>query len=82
MFPAALVLAIAVIVTRLWMLARRDGLSFAERFPPISDDEFVARCTPGTSREVALKVRRMVAEFSGIEYERVHPSLDFIWDLE
>jgi hypothetical protein len=27
----------------------------AEKFPPISDEAFLARCSPGTSREVALK---------------------------
>lgn len=52
-----------------------------DRFPPISDDEFVARCTPGTDPEIALKVRRMVAEYFGADYARVHPSTRFIEDL-
>ena len=52
-----------------------------ENFPPISDAEFVARCRPGTDPEVALKVRRIVAEHFGIPYERVHPSMSFIEDL-
>jgi hypothetical protein len=30
---------------------------FERRFPPISDAEFVARCTPGTDPAVALMVR-------------------------
>lgn len=54
---------------------------FEDRFPPISDDEFVARCTPGTSRHVALTVRRIVAAHLAVEYERVHPSLLFIEDV-
>jgi hypothetical protein len=54
---------------------------FESRFPPISDDEFVARCTPGTSRHVALTVRRIVATHLAVQYERVHPSMRWIEDL-
>jgi hypothetical protein len=54
---------------------------FARRFPPISDAEFVARCRPGTNPEVALKVRRIVADRLGVEYERIHPSTSFVDDL-
>jgi hypothetical protein len=54
---------------------------FEKRFPPISDDEFMQQCPPGTSRAVALKVRRIVAEQLGIEYERIHPSAHFVDDL-
>ena len=55
--------------------------AFEERFPPNSDAEFLARCRPGADPAVALKVRRMVAEYFAIEYERVHPSMTFIEDL-
>jgi hypothetical protein len=63
-------------------LAQRARDNFEESFPPISDAEFLALCSPGTSPEVALKVRRMVAEYFGIEYERVHPSTRFVQDLD
>ncbi len=66
------------------VLTMRDHAAFAafkERFPPISDAEFLARCRPGVNREVALKVRRIVAEYFAIEYERVHPSMTFIEDI-
>jgi hypothetical protein len=59
----------------------RKRAKFAERFPPISDAEFVERCPPGTSPKVALKVRRMVANQLGIEYERIYPSSSFVDDL-
>ena len=73
----AFVLAAAVvIVLGVWSQA-----AFEERFPPISDEEFMARCKPGTDPTVALKVRRMVAEYFGVEYERVHPSTSFVRDL-
>jgi hypothetical protein len=50
-------------------------------FPPISDAEFMARCRPGTSPEVALKVRRIVADALAVEYDRVHPSTNFVEDI-
>ena len=62
-------------------VAKLDRAAFEERFPPITDAEFLARCPPGTNPEVALKVRRMVADYFAIEYERVHPSARFIEDL-
>jgi hypothetical protein len=52
-----------------------------ENFPPITDEEFLARCKPGTNPEIALKVRKIVANQMGVEYERVHPSTRFIGDL-
>jgi len=48
---------------------------------PISDAEFLVRCSPGVDPRVALKVREIVAEHFGVEYERVHPSTRFIEDL-
>jgi hypothetical protein len=62
-------------------LAARDCADFEARFPPISDAEFLARCPPGTDPEVALKVRRIVADHFPVEYERVYPSTRFIEDL-
>lgn len=55
--------------------------SFLERFPPITDDEFVARCSPGTRRDVALGVRRTLAESLSVDYERIHPSARLGADL-
>lgn len=72
-------LAAAVIVCVL--LERRRVVAFEERFPPISDTEFLTRCKPGTNPEIALTVRRIVAEHFAIAYERVHPSMTFIEDI-
>lgn len=58
-----------------------DRAAFNERFPPISDEEFLSRCTSGTRPEVALKVRRIIADNLGVEYERIYPSTSFIDDL-
>ena len=59
----------------------QDQESFECRFPPISDEEFLARCGPGTDPEIALGVRRIVSEKLCIEYERIHPDASFIDDL-
>jgi hypothetical protein len=61
--------------------ARRQRAVFEDRFPPISESEFVARCSRGTTPEVALKVRRIVAEALGVDYERVYPSSRLVEDL-
>ena len=55
--------------------------SFEKRFPPISDAEFVARCTPGADPDIALRVRRIVVHRLGVEYERIYPSTRFVDDL-
>lgn len=63
------------------VLGVRSRAAFEEKFPPISDAEFLARCSPGVNPEVALKVRKIVAEHFGIAYDRVHPSMTFIEDI-
>jgi hypothetical protein len=60
---------------------RSPPISDDERFPPISDDEFVARCGPNTNREIALRVRRIVADQFGAEYDRISPETSFVDDL-
>ncbi|MFT5523538.1 MAG: hypothetical protein ACI9G1_005402 [Pirellulaceae bacterium] len=46
-------------------------------YPPISDEEFLARCSPGVNPKMALRVREIVAVQLGIDYERVCPELKF-----
>lgn len=72
-----LVLAVTVVIAG----ARQARASYEARCPPISDAEFVARCSPGTRPEVALKVRRIIATHLAVEYDRIHPSTRFIEDL-
>jgi len=52
-----------------------------ENFLPMSDAEFLARCPPGTSPEVALKVRRIVADTLAVKYDLVHPATRFVEDI-
>jgi hypothetical protein len=61
--------------------AVRDRTIFNERFPPISDAEFLARCRPGTRPDVALGVRRVLSDSLGVDYERIYPSSRLIEDL-
>lgn len=78
---AALLLLPLVVLLTFLADAKRDRRDFGRQFPPISDAEFLARCTPGTSADVALKVRRIVSEMLAVEYERIYPSTRFIDDL-
>ena len=79
-FIAAALAAILMLVA--FSLAMRDDCARVnEKWPSISDDEFVAKCKPGTSRDIALRVRRIVSEQLGVDYDRVHPNQDFVRDL-
>jgi hypothetical protein len=63
------------------LVDRRARKAFEKQFPPISDAEFLARCTPGVSPDVALKVRRIFAESLCVEYACIYPSSRLIEDL-
>jgi hypothetical protein len=78
---AILVCAVAVLTSLLVCVAVKTGDGFKDRFPPISDAEFLARCALGTRPEVALKVRKIVADHFAIEYEHVYPSMSFVEDI-
>lgn len=47
----------------------------------ISDEEFLAACSPGTRPEVALKVRAIISEQLAIPENEIHPSHRFVEDL-
>lgn len=78
LLTAVVVVLVVMIVI---VLEKRRIAKFNERFPPISDDEFIRRCTPGVNRSTALRVRRIISEQLGIEYERVYPEQKFVHDL-
>ena len=48
---------------------------FGDKWPPIDDDEFIRRCPPGVRRDVALRVRLIIAEQLGID-KNVHISVE------
>ena len=76
-----LVAAVFIIILILCLVAVKQQQEFNERFPPISDAEFVARCTPGSNPGIALRVRRIVADNLGVDYHRIYPSTRFVDDL-
>jgi hypothetical protein len=81
MTPILVSMAVLTAIFIVVMVSARNRAAFEERFPPISDAEFLARCSPGVNPEVALKIRRIVAGHFAIEYERVHPSMSFVEDI-
>ena len=58
-----------------------EEVRFEQRWPVLSDQEFLARCSPGVDPRVALGVRRIVAKQLGVAYERIHPDQSFVNDL-
>jgi hypothetical protein len=74
-------LAVPIILFLLSKLKMQEDRAFEDKFPPITDDEFLARCTPGTNPKIALRVRRIVSESLGVDYDRIHPSSSFVDDL-
>jgi hypothetical protein len=79
LFGVAVVIAVVCVCVA---AERHKQTAFRDRFPPISDAEFLARCRPGTDPVVALRVRQTVAESMGVEYGRIYPSSRLIKDLD
>lgn len=72
----------AIVIFSVVLVWRRSAtIPSIEKWPPISDDEFIRRCPPGVDRERALKVRRIISEQLGVDYDRVYPEQRFVEDL-
>ena len=76
-----ILVAACLIILLLLFCEREKRRSLELNFPPISDAEFLERCDPGTNPDIALRVRRIVSESLGVEYERIYPSSRFVEDL-
>ncbi len=79
MLPLALAVLAAIFIVL--MLRPWADVPSKEKWPPISEDEFIRRCSPGVDRERALKVRRIISEQLGVDYDRVYPEQRFVEDL-
>lgn len=77
LFTIACLLGITIYL----LVCLTDAIPDKRKWPPISDDEFMAKCSPGVSRDTALRVRKIVSEQLGVDYERVHPDQEFVRDL-
>ena len=53
-----------------------------EKYRPLTDDEFLARCKAGISPKTALKVRAILADVSGIPEAKIHPEHRLVDDLK
>jgi len=82
MMECASVLLVVILVAG-WILvvSIKAQNRFEKEHPPISEEEFVARCSAGTNPQVALKVRRIVSDNLGVAHDRIDPSMDFSEDL-
>ena len=72
-FIVAVVVAIAICMVG----EIRRAQKIRAKYPPISDEEFMAKLPPGTSRDIAMRVRSIVAEQMGVDRERIHPDTKF-----
>jgi hypothetical protein len=81
MIVVLLLVTLGIFVVFQVLIARRERQRSEKEFPPLSDAEFVARCTPGVDPDVALRVRRIVADSLGVSYEMLHPSTRFWEDI-
>ena len=80
--PILIVAAITMVFVLGFYFDRKRRIEFRKTFPPLTDDEFVQRCGPGTDPEVALKVRGIIATQLGIPPEEIYPDHRFIEDLK
>ena len=76
-------LIVVILCTIVAVLSRYRSASVPskDKWPPITEDEFIRRCSPGVDRECAFKVRRIISEQLGVDYDRVYPEQRFVEDL-
>jgi hypothetical protein len=75
---SVLVIVAIVIVVAIVCLVDRYRFRSPYTREAISEDEFMAKLPAGTSRDVALRVRAIISEQSGIDAELIHPDSTFI----
>ncbi|MEM1225170.1 MAG: hypothetical protein AAGJ40_05705 [Planctomycetota bacterium] len=73
---------IVVFFAAIWIWESKRQRDFMRKWSPISDNEFIAKCSTGTDRARALRVRRIIAEELDVPYEHIHPEQRFVEDLD
>ena len=81
MYPIIL-FGLGIVILFIVVLARHVVRVFRGKYPPLSDDEFLDRCKPGTNRDVALKVRAIIADQLAIPPNEIYPEHRFVEDLK
>jgi len=74
-------LIFVIVFVIVMLLTIREERKFNQKWPPIDDDEFLRRCPRGTDRDTALKVRAIISEQLGVDYDRIYPGQSFVQDL-
>lgn len=77
----------AIIFIAIMVLLVCCGMSSHDSVPmnrdidqPVSDEEFMAACSVKDS-EIALKVRQILSDCSGVDEENIHPNDRLIYEL-
>lgn len=55
--------------------------AFDQQWPPISDEEFLELCGPETDPRIALKVREIFSQISGVDEQQIYPDQRLMDDL-
>ena len=72
-----LVISVSLLFAVAWVCEQKKWAQFNERYPPMTDPEFIQRCSPGTDPEVAIKIRHILSDSLGIPVERIYPDQNF-----
>lgn len=70
---------LSFLIAYLWLASKH--VPCQKKWPPISEEEFLRRCSPGVNPQRALKVRRIISQQLGIDYDRIYPEQRFVEDL-
>lgn len=84
MTPILLLIAAGAVITfMVCVCCSRQPIpvAVATSRPPLTDEQFLARCRPGTRPEVALKVRKIISEQLFIPVEQIYPEDRIVEDL-
>lgn len=78
---AIFICIVAVVSLVALFFHHRQQLERAAEFPPISDEEYLRRCGPDVRPEVALGVRRVLADALGLDEATIYPEHRLVEDL-
>lgn len=62
-------------------LCRDDRAIAYWKRPPITDDQFIRLLSPGVDPVIALKVREIISDVSGVDKKNIYPDARLFGDL-
>ena len=60
----------------------REWRAYRKSHPPLSDEEFVQRCSSDVPPELALRIRELFAQYSGVDAAIIYPDTRIVDDLK